>query len=80
MLPFNVPWKPLLIVGAVFGVGLILYGTIQYIQSAEGDKILLEIQEDINETRKDIRDELKNNKPADRNDPSDSLQYFEDRN
>lgn len=77
---FGVPWKVLAIVAGVFGVGLILYSTIGYIQEAEEDKIILELKEQSDSVRKEIRDELKANEPTDRNDATDSLRYFEDRN
>ena len=75
----NIPWKVLIIVGGIIGVVLVSYFTLQYVQTAERGKVLLEIQEGTNIKRKAIRDVLKNNTPADRNDATDSLQYLSDR-
>lgn len=77
---FGVPLKPLLVVVGVSGVILTLYLTIQYIQQAERDKMLLEIQQETTTIREVIRNEILENKPVDRNDPTSGLQYFENRN
>ena len=75
----NVGWKPILIVVGVLVVGLISYFTIQYIQESTQDKTTIEILEETNQRREGIRNEIRNSKPADRNDATDSLQYFKSR-
>jgi hypothetical protein len=72
--------KVILIVVTALVAGLISYFTIQYIQSAERDKIQLEMQELQNIKRKVIRDAIKATPNANPNDATDSLQYFRDRN
>lgn len=76
----NAPSKALIIVAGVFGVILTLYFTIQYIQKAERDKITIELQKEVKTVREEIRNELKSVKPVDRNDATDSLLYFDNRN
>lgn len=60
-------------------IGVFGYFLVSYIQDSEETKIELKLQEDINKTRKDIRDALESNAPVDRNDATDSLQWLSDR-
>lgn len=55
---------------------LTLYATIQYIQSAERDKITVEIQEETNEKREKIREAVR---PNPRSTVADELRYLRDR-
>ena len=57
---------------------LILLSAILYIQSAEEDKILIDIQDKQDTKREVIRDAIKDS-PIDRNDASDSLQFLNNR-
>lgn len=72
--------KVVLIVVTALVAGLISYFTIQYIQQAEKDKLLIEIQEKQNTKRKVIRDAIKKAPAADPADATDSLQYLNNRN
>lgn len=60
-------------------IGVFGYFLVSYIQDSEETKIELKLQEDINKTRKDIKDALESNAPVDRNDATDSLQWLSDR-
>jgi len=72
--------KVVLIVVTALVAGLISYFTIQYIQQAEKDKLLIEIQEKQNTKRKVIREAIKKPPAADPADATDSLQYLNNRN
>jgi apolipoprotein N-acyltransferase len=67
--------KLILIAVAVLVVGLISFTTIRYIQSAEQDKVTIELQEKQVEKRKKI-DRAVRNSPSTVN---DSLQYLQRR-
>ena len=71
--------KVVLIVVTALVACLISYFTIQYIQSAEKDKLQLELQELQNTKRKVIQDAIKNTPNYSPDDATDSLQYFRDR-
>jgi hypothetical protein len=72
--------KVVLIVATALVAGLISYFTIQYIQRAEKDRLLIEIQQEQNTKRKVIRDAIKKSPTATPTDATDSLQYLNDRN
>ena len=72
--------KVVLIAVTALVAGLISYFTIQYIQQAEKDKLLLEIQDKQNTKRKVIREAIKKAPAADPTDATDSLQYLNNRN
>ena len=71
--------KVVLVVVTALVAGLISYFTIQYIQQAEKDKLLIEIQEEQNTKRKVIREAIKKPPTADPADATDSLQYLNNR-
>lgn len=78
MMNLGVGLKWAAIVALVLVVGWTSWKTIQYIQQTERDKILLEIQKQTEDSKKDIRDAIKNAPPIN-GDASDSLQYLENR-
>ena len=63
----------------IVGAGVFGYFLVSYIQDSEENKLELKLQEDVNKTRKDIKDALESNAPVDRNDATDSLQWLSDR-
>jgi len=67
--------KVTLVVVTVLVVGLISFFTIRYIQSAEEDKIIKEIQQEQIEKRKRIDEGVRSAPDT----PTDSLQYLRDR-
>lgn len=71
--------KRMAIAVAVLVVGWTLYSTIQYIQQAEKDKSTIEILEETQEKRDRIRETIESNKPSDRGDSTDSLQWLKSR-
>lgn len=75
----SVGWKTWAIVASVLVVGWTLYSTIQYIQQAEKDKTTIEILEETQEKRESIRETIESNKPSDRGDSTNSLQWLKSR-
>lgn len=71
--------KLIVIAACVLVVGLISAYAIQFIRSAEKDKITIELQDHTNEKRKVIRDAIKTPRGSTGNDASDSLQYLRER-
>lgn len=62
---------------AVVGFGVFFF--ISNVQESEQDKITIELQDETNDKRKEIRETLRESRPVNRDDASDSLQYFRDR-
>jgi type VI protein secretion system component VasK len=78
-IPQSVGWKIWAIVASVLVVGWTLYSTIQFIQQVEKDKITIEILEGTQEKRDRIRETIESNKPSDRGDATNSLQWLKSR-
>lgn len=67
------------IAAVVLAVILTFVYVIRYIQQVERDKIQIELQEETEERRKVIRDEVQRATPSDPSDASDSLRFLRDR-
>lgn len=75
----SVGLKTWAIVVPVLVVVWTLYSTIQYIQRVEKDKTTIKILEETQEKRGRIRETIESNKPSDRGDSTDSLQWLKSR-
>lgn len=65
------------IAAIVLAVGWTSFSVIQSVRERERDKITIELQEETNKLRKEIRDAVNSGSPD--GDDADSLQYLRDR-
>ena len=72
-------WKELLIVILVGLAGLGYWLSVQNAKEAERTQIELELERQTQDTKETIRETIRNSQPVDRNDASDSLRRWEER-